>query len=516
MRKLLAACAVALAVLAVSRPSAAEPQDAKEPRAKNVEVAGEELAGANDFQAGPVTFEDKVEDAVDRGCDWLKAQQEANGLWPEGHSPTYGAGRPHMYEVGRSAFPIWALCKSGVFADDPAIVKAMDWLRKNYEAWAPQPPAPNPSWCTYENACVVNAIEAYYIAKWEAADLKLDNPKNRFKRDADGKQLKDANGKPIPLKRWGTEDKGAKKKKKDRKLVLDPKDRKLAERATKALEEAFQKGPYGTGGWRYNNPENNPGPKIDVSATQYAMLGFGAASRLGIAYKKDKVLIAYKFFINEQDKDGKPVVREEKKEGDEGGAGGDEPKKEEKPPKDPDKGTKVRKYEPKTTDKARGWGYCRKDIHTKGDELSYGSMTCAGICGLVVIHDEMDSDPTWTKDMDKQCNQAIADGLAWMVANWSVTSNPQRGNYRFYYYLYALERLAMLGGLDYIGKHDWYYEGAKVMLDQQDQEGGWTKVGNEVEPAHIYNTCYALLFLKRATDGAKHPVPVVTGDDHDD
>lgn len=510
MRKLIAACAVALAVLAVTRPtSAAEPQEAPKARAPEVAEVSE-----LDFQAAPGSFEGKVEDAVERGCNWLKKQQLENGLWPDGTNPTYGGGTPHKYEVGRSAFPIWALCKSGVFADDPAIEKAMNWLRKNYEAWAPQPPAPNPSWCTYENACVVNAIEAYYISKWEAVDAKLDNPKNRVKRDADGKVMKDANGKPIPITRWGTEEKGAKKKKKDRKITLDPKDRKLAERATKALVEAFQKGAYGTGGWRYNNPDGNPGPKIDVSATQYAMLGFGAASRLGISYKKDCLIDAYKFFMAEQDKDGPAVAREEKKEGEE------EKKEEEKPKKDPDKGTKVREYKPKAKDRARGWGYCRKDIHSKGDEISYGSMTCAGICGLTVLRDELIDDPTmaskYTKDMDAKCNQAIADGLAWMVANWSVKNNPARGMYRFYYYLYALERLAMLGGLDYIGKHDWYYEGALVMLEQQDAEGGWTKVGNEVEPAHIYNTCYALLFLKRATDGVKRPVPVFTGDDHDD
>lgn len=457
----------------------------------------------------PMTFANQVEESVDRACDWLKAQQLENGLWPEGQNPTYGAGTPHKYEVGRVAFPIWALCSAGCFADDPSIEKGMNWLRKNYEAWAPQPPSPNPSWCTYENACVISAIEAYYIARWEAQNQKLDNPKNRFWRDENGKPLKDASGKPIPIKRWGIGESGANAKKKDRKLVLEPKDRKLAERAVKSLEEAFQKGPYGTGGWRYNNPENNPGPKIDVSATQFALLGFAAASRLGIGYKKDKLLIAYKFLCSEQDKDGKPLVAEERKES-------GEPARDEKLPKDPDKDPKIRKYEPGAIEKARGWGYCRKDIHSKGDDVSYGGMTCAGICGLTLIHDELDGDPSWTKELDKQCNQNTADGLAWLVANWTVNGNPGRGTYRYYYYLWTLGRAATLGGLDYIDKHDWYYEGAQVMLKQQDEDGGWTNLGNEVEPAHIYNTCYALMFLKRSTTGAKHPLPIFTGDSHDD
>jgi len=486
MRKLLAACAVALAIVGLTQPTTAEPEARKSP-ARPADSSAPEA----DFQVAPKSFEDQVEDAVDRGCDWLKKQQGSDGIFgtlPK-NPPTYGGGEPHKYEVARTAFPLWALCKSGVFPDEPEIQKTLKWLEKNYNDEKAQQAV------TYENACVVNAIEAYYIGLWEVQARGL-TPAKRKKEN---------------IKRWGTEEKGAKKEKKpDRVLNVSPIHRKLCERAVKCLDSAFTKA-YGTGGWRYHNPTNDPGPKNDISATQYAMLGYGAASRLGIGYKKEYLFEAYKFFIAEQDKDGPKIERVEN-------GGKDEPKKEEKPAKDPDKSTGPRKYIPKKEDRARGWGYCRKDVHLKGDELSYGSMVCAGVCGLVVLRGELEDDPKYQakwKPLAEQCDQALSDGLAWMVKHWTVAGNPERGQYRYFYYLYALERLAMLGGLDYIGKHDWYFEGAQIFLPSQDPKGFWD-TNNEIDPSDIYDTCYALLFLKRSTDGIKRPVPVFTGEDQED
>jgi hypothetical protein len=77
----------------------------------------------------------------------------------------------------------------------------------------------------------------------------------------------------------------------------------------------------------------------------------------------------------------------------------------------------------------------------------------------------------------------------------------------------------MLGGIDEIGGRDWYVEGAKVLLKDQKQGGavdGMWDIDNEIDPSDIYNTCYALLFLKRATSGADRPIPVITGGDYDD
>ncbi len=450
------------------------------------------------------SFGEKVEEAVDKGCDWLKKQQgiekgEDPAVFGEfRQQPTYGAGEPHRYRFARTAFPIQALCKSGVFADEPEIVKAMNYLRKHYkEEGVIQSLAGNVSSSTYEDATVINAVEAYYISAWEAKDRGLDNIK---KRQKDG------------IKRWGTEEKGAKeakKKKKERNFKLSKEDQKICELAVKALEARARKA-YGAQGWRYQpsgRGENQP--DVDISATQYALLGFKCASRLGIRYNKSILMDAFHLFRTWQDKDGPEVVRKAK---DADGKAVEEPEDKE-PKKDPNKGTRV--YRPKQKDKARGWSYCRKDHHAERDLTTCGSMTAAAICGLVILRDEVETDPAmkqrWSK-VEDDCDQMISDGLAWLVVNWTMAENPKLGTYRYLYYLYTMERLGMLGGVDYIDKYDWYMEGADQLLKLQQDNGMWyTKT--EIEPGDIYDTCYALLFLKRAEEGIDRPKPVFTGEE---
>ena len=84
-------------------------------------------------------------------------------------------------------------------------------------------------------------------------------------------------------------------------------------------------------------------------------------------------------------------------------------------------------------------------------------------------------------------------------------------------YLYGLERVGALLGWKYIGKHDWYREGAEYLLKAQTAPGGWPAAAKSDNPDHedeILQTCFALLFLKRATVPPQAPIgPVMTGDD---
>ncbi len=457
-------------------------------------------------------FAEQVEDAVDAGCDWLKKQQGIEkgedpaifGKFPP-NPPLYGKGEPHKYRVARTAFPIQALCKSGVFHDEPEIEKAMNWLRKHYvEQGAVDYMQGFENSKTYEDATVLNAIEAYYISAWEAKARGLSNPASRFQKDKDGKR--------VPIKRWGTEEKGAKKKKKARDFRLDRKDMKMCEIAIKGLEKRFRKG---DGGWRYDpKGMGESDPQVDVSATQYAILGLKAATRLGVRYDKKMLLEAYRYLKAQQDKDG-PEVKARWKKSKEDEEDGDSRKK-------PDRRTSSGEppAEPETL-KARGWGYSRESKHgtpeqQARDRSTYGSMTAAAVNALILIRDELVDDPAHQKNwagLESECNTMIGDGLAWLIHNWDMTSNPRAGMYRFYYYLYTVERMGMLGGIDEIGGHDWYREGAEVMLKQQEDNGMWDPQ-NEVDPSDIYNTCYALLFLKRATEGTDRPIPVITGGDY--
>jgi hypothetical protein len=498
--------ATALVLFGMMQPSVAQKKDEEDPEKKREDLFGK-------------PFAERVEDAVDAGCDWLKKQQGIEkgedpaifGVFPP-NPPLYGEGKPHRARIARTAFPIQALCKSGVFHDEPEIEKAMNWLRKNYkEQGVVQLMEGFVRSKTYEDATVLNAIEAYYISAWEAKARGLANPGSRWK--------KDENGKRVPIKRWGTEEKGAKKAKKERDFKLDRKDLNMCYLAIKGLETRFRNGVAGGGGWRYDKKGmGESDPMVDVSATQYAILGLKAATRLGVRYDKTILTDAFRYLRGQQDKDGPEVdARWKKAENDE------------------DEADKKKKKQGKTTSgedeppvqkpqklKARGWGYSRESTHgdkdrQAADRMTYGSMTAAGVNALILIRDELVDDPgqsrTWEK-LEAECNTMIGDGLAWMIHNWDMTSNPQRGMHRFYYYLYTVERLGMLGGIDEIGGHDWYREGADVLLKQQEKDGKWDPQ-NEVDPSDIYNTCYALLFLKRATEGTDRPVPVITGGDYD-
>ena len=90
------------------------------------------------------------------------------------------------------------------------------------------------------------------------------------------------------------------------------------------------------------------------------------------------------------------------------------------------------------------------------------------------------------------------------------------------YYLYAVERAMDLRGKELIGKHVWYVEGAKEFLAHQipvkvknpldanapEVQGTYWKTGTTHEPKDVLDTCFALLFLKRATKGL---APTITG-----
>lgn len=131
----------------------------------------------------------------------------------------------------------------------------------------------------------------------------------------------------------------------------------------------------------------------------------------------------------------------------------------------------------------RGWGY------SSGEDPS-GSMT-AGAVGSLVIYDYIQG-KDWKKDPD------IADGMSWLASRFTVRENPGRGAEWHFYYLYALERVGMLYGTDLIGGHAWYAAGATWLLDSQNPDGSWGKNGSEEEDT-TWNTCFALLFLRRST-----------------
>ena len=77
-----------------------------------------------------------------------------------------------------------------------------------------------------------------------------------------------------------------------------------------------------------------------------------------------------------------------------------------------------------------------------------------------------------------------------------IASAYQEG--RLLYHLYALERAGDLTG-DSLAGHDWYREGAAYLLGTQRDDGSWDDGSDTPVPG----TCFALLFLGRATKGLR-------------
>jgi hypothetical protein len=62
-------------------------------------------------------------------------------------------------------------------------------------------------------------------------------------------------------------------------------------------------------------------------------------------------------------------------------------------------------------------------------------------------------------------------------------------------YLYGMERASILWEIQNIGGHDWYLEGAALILSWQKPDGSWTGPHGST----VIDTAWALLFLKRGT-----------------
>jgi hypothetical protein len=122
-----------------------------------------------------------------------------------------------------------------------------------------------------------------------------------------------------------------------------------------------------------------------------------------------------------------------------------------------------------------GWGYgiCSPPGNT---------MTAAGISSYFIV----------TEDARRHCpvcgkpfgNARLEQGIEFLG---KVVNISERRHTYFYYYLYALERIGALVGQKYIGGHDWFKEGAAILVKRQSIYGTWE--GEE------FATEFALLFL---------------------
>lgn len=158
-----------------------------------------------------------------------------------------------------------------------------------------------------------------------------------------------------------------------------------------------------------------------------------------------------------------------------------------------------------------GWSYF--DVNMRmGARMAHSSasMTCAGLLGLAVADGKAaetrrehkpDAKPARDINKDRQVRLGLL-ALSTVIGRAKENANgragqaaaiPQVGG-RTYYFLWSLERVAVILDLKTIGKKDWYAWGAEILVANQNGDGSWR--GSYAECGA--DTCFALLFLKRA------------------
>lgn len=157
------------------------------------------------------------------------------------------------------------------------------------------------------------------------------------------------------------------------------------------------------------------------------------------------------------------------------------------------------------------WGYEYTENRPGIASPSTGSMTCAGIASLIICSGRVSEGDARVANGAVQCcaeqadNSRIERGLQWMGSKFSPTRNPSPvsfGSPYYFYYLYGVERVGRMSGRRFLGRHDWYREGAEALVSQQDallrdaQLGRWVG-GGGAENQPLIATSFALLFLSK-------------------
>ncbi len=144
-----------------------------------------------------------------------------------------------------------------------------------------------------------------------------------------------------------------------------------------------------------------------------------------------------------------------------------------------------------------GWPY----LPSNDDKIT-GTMTCAGICSMVLAKSALDEKHLSTVDIDKI--DLVSPALS-LIEKYDLpdffspfpshTLTSILASRDPFYHLYSLERVGALTRLEKIGEWDWYAHGAAKLLPMQNPDGSWNSSNGQV-----VGTSFALLFLARATE----------------
>jgi hypothetical protein len=136
-----------------------------------------------------------------------------------------------------------------------------------------------------------------------------------------------------------------------------------------------------------------------------------------------------------------------------------------------------------------GWVYDGTPQSPSSDKRAVtASMTAAGVATLFITDDMLHGQE------GANCTGNVKDknidaGLNWMGEHFDQVKDN--------YALYGVERIGVASGYKYLGKVDWYTEGAERLVRSQKPDGSWTS--SEPGAGPLTDTSFALLFLSRGS-----------------
>ena len=153
----------------------------------------------------------------------------------------------------------------------------------------------------------------------------------------------------------------------------------------------------------------------------------------------------------------------------------------------------------RTQNEDGGWGYytpARKSYPDARETNSYGAMVAAGVTVLLIAQQEQARDHATPIP---ELASAIERGLAWLDRHFRADEHPFPGGrvsrWRHAYYLYAIERVGLAGGIQRFNEQDWFQAGAEHIRRKMRKDGS-VSLGAGTK-GRIVDSAFALMFLAR-------------------
>jgi len=132
-------------------------------------------------------------------------------------------------------------------------------------------------------------------------------------------------------------------------------------------------------------------------------------------------------------------------------------------------------------------------------------------CGLLALAIASGTAPAKGPAVDFNKDPVVKNGLFALSASVGEPGQPRDklllpSAGRSYYFLWTLERMAVIYNLKTIGGKDWYEWGKELLLANQQADGSWQ--GEFAEGG--CDTCFALLFLQRVNVASD--LTIIVGD----